>query len=445
MALQCAITGEVPKEPVISPKSGAVFERSAIVKQIASTGADPVNDEPLSEEELIAIKTPEFSVPRPPNATSLPALLKSFQDEWDASMLESFELKKQNQQLRQELTQSLYQYDASTRVIARLIKERDQARQALSTLQPNGVTPAASAPAAPQDTGMDVADESANSTLPAEAVSAIEATAATLSKGRKKRAKPADLASPDAISGLASSHKQSGLHSSRSGVITSMAVQASRNLIVTGGSDKTANVFDYEKQEKVHTLKGHTKKVWSVDAHASEAFAVTGSADKSIGFWNLEDGSGTQRINVHSSDVTGVAIHPTGQHVLSCSKDNSWAFIDINTATSLGQTTDDDSTNGGPCHPELCLCGAMVIELRVSRLDCSVDFSDFNFVNLDNALAPNKSPRTWVAGLLPTHLVCRCRPQLHPSTSRRCHSWSRLLQQRGQHLEEHRPLPRGQV
>jgi pre-mRNA-processing factor 19 len=128
---------------VLTTGAHLVFERSAIVKQIASTGADPVNDEPLSEEELIAIKSqlmavtcnlmvaltdlatlpiaPEFSVPRAPNATSLPALLKSFQDEWvsssqyinhhrevmlfltlqDASMCESFELKRQNQQLRQ--------------------------------------------------------------------------------------------------------------------------------------------------------------------------------------------------------------------------------------------------------------------------------------------------------------------------------------------------------
>lgn len=50
-------------------------------------------------------------------------------------MLESLSLRKQNAQLRQELSHALYKEDATMRVLARTIKERDEARDALANIQ----------------------------------------------------------------------------------------------------------------------------------------------------------------------------------------------------------------------------------------------------------------------------------------------------------------------
>ena len=52
----CAISGEPPQDPVISSKSGHVYERRLIEKYITENGTDPVTGEKLEEGDLISVK-----------------------------------------------------------------------------------------------------------------------------------------------------------------------------------------------------------------------------------------------------------------------------------------------------------------------------------------------------------------------------------------------------
>lgn len=67
--------------------------------------------------------------------SSVPHLLNQMQSEWDSAMLQIAQLKKQLEESQQELASALYLNDGAKRVIARLIKERDEARAELEALK----------------------------------------------------------------------------------------------------------------------------------------------------------------------------------------------------------------------------------------------------------------------------------------------------------------------
>lgn len=97
-----------------------------------------MTNEDLKIEDLVELQSPKVVRPRPPTLTSIPSLLSVLQNEWDALALEHYKLKQTLTQTRQELSTALYQHDAAVRVIARLSRERDEARDALSRITVNG-------------------------------------------------------------------------------------------------------------------------------------------------------------------------------------------------------------------------------------------------------------------------------------------------------------------
>jgi pre-mRNA-processing factor 19 len=68
-------------------------------------------------------------MPKPLIANSVPGMLSMLQTEWDAVMLDIFNLRKALDDSRKELAHALYQHDAACRVISRLLKEKDQQTQ----------------------------------------------------------------------------------------------------------------------------------------------------------------------------------------------------------------------------------------------------------------------------------------------------------------------------
>jgi hypothetical protein len=156
-------------------------------------------------------------------------MLTLFQNEWDALMLETFTLKQHLETVRQELSHALYQHDAACRVIARLIKERDAARNLLSNAETQ-ITDAASkrsggapAAAAASADAMQTDEPSVANGMAPAIVKKMEATSKDLQKSRKERFKkkilPPNLATPEDIAKFTTVAEQS-LHKANQSAVT---------------------------------------------------------------------------------------------------------------------------------------------------------------------------------------------------------------------------------
>ncbi|QRW05769.1 mRNA splicing factor [Ceratobasidium sp. AG-Ba] len=304
----CAISGEAPIDPVISTKSGHVYERRLITKYIAENGTDPLTGEKLEEADLLAVKaSPKSAPPRPPTLTSIPALLHTLQNEWDALMLETFALKQQYNSTRQELSHALYQGDAATRVVARLIRERDSARDALAKIQESmGMAP--SAPnAEPAASDVDMATEEGG-VLPADIAKEIAETQEKLTAARRKRKVAPTYISSAQVRTLKTKHTIPSLHSASTPGITSLAVSSipspegsdnadEPSLFLTGGNDKIVQLYDRTAGRVLASLKGHTKKVTHVTfcetgGESINRVLLSASADKTARVWSHDSASG---------------------------------------------------------------------------------------------------------------------------------------------------------
>ena len=52
----CAITGHQLKEPVVSKKSGHLFEKALITKHIEATGQCPITNQPTEMSDMLEVK-----------------------------------------------------------------------------------------------------------------------------------------------------------------------------------------------------------------------------------------------------------------------------------------------------------------------------------------------------------------------------------------------------
>jgi len=316
---------------------GNVYEKRLIEAYIAENHKDPVNGQELEITDLIDLKSSRIVAPRPPTLTSIPSLLSTFQNEWDALALESFTLRQQLQQTRRELATALYQHDAAVRVIARLTRERDEARDALSKVTigaggaSNGDAMQIDSQGLPDDLVAKVdGTEEKYETIRHIRELAILIAPNRLSKSRRKRPVPKEWADSELIEKFGVATTSKALYPGT----TYLAVDEAGQLVIVGGSDGVAGIFSIPENKVIQSFKAGSAVTDAVWYGSQPVVSTSSGAIKVLG------DNGTT-FSSHAGSANGLALHPSGDILASVGVDKSFVFYDLEGGKAVTQVYTD--------------------------------------------------------------------------------------------------------
>jgi WD40 repeat protein len=129
--------------------------------------------------------------------------------------------------------------------------------------------------------------------------------------------------------------KQRNLLKGHEAEVTSVAISVDSQRIVSGSGDGTVWVWDTETGEQINTLGGHEEEVTSIAISADSKRIVSGSNDKTVRIWEMATGKEIKVIKGHDYHVRSVALSADSQRVVSGSRDETVRVWDIESGKQL--------------------------------------------------------------------------------------------------------------
>eukprot|EP01039_Chlorochromonas_danica_P007881 gene7881-8693_t len=367
----CAISGEVPKDPVVSTTTRLVYERSLIERAIAESNKCPVTGETLSQDSLLAIRTPN-QIKSKGLASGTPGIISILQKEWDDLTLEVFSLRQQLDLTRKELAQALYQHDAACRVVARLVRERDEAFELLRTVQ-------AQPPQASAEGAMEV-EAAAPAAVPAEAgisndlLDELNAVCKNLSSARKHRKVSEHVVRKEAVAKMREQHRLEVFRSSPPSAFTTLDTNFAsalspddqEGLVLVGDDAGGVQVLSSARRAVVLTApKAHeaaiTSAVFLPEGQSSSPAFITAGLDRTLTAWKIdqqEQAVATFRYRHHLGGVTGLTAHSSLPLAISVSEDSYWRIFDLSRGLCLRSVEEEGTAfSAARLHPDGLVLG----------------------------------------------------------------------------------------
>lgn len=357
----CSLSGNIIEEPVVSKSTGHIYEKKIIEKYLTNFGKCPMTSNPMSLDDLIKVNTNIFTKPKSTKENSLPGLFSQLQNQMENVLSETYELKQKVDSGREELTHSLYQYDASLRVISKLIKERDSILQEINNLKYEY-----------EDLEIEayVNEEKENCGIYEKLLDRMNELAMILTQMRKERKMPENY--PNFTSEIKANLKsfdyfpkvfsEKSLMETNKVKLTSFDLNNyfyDPNYFISGYSNGNVILSSFDKNElnnlieeesdnvnekisksvfkDIFTYKNHKSEITNLEFYPNETvfgFVVCSKNDNAtfiVG--NVEESvpkfSERYKISSHMKAITSCSFHPLKEYAAFGSLDNYWSFHNI--------------------------------------------------------------------------------------------------------------------
>jgi pre-mRNA-processing factor 19 len=169
----------------------------------------------------------------------------------------------------------------------------------------------------------------------------VDALTFRLSAVRRKRKPAPGYVKADNVRTFVQSSTVPSLHSTKPAGITALDLCVGKDLALTGGADKTVQVFDLSSEKTLKTLKGHTKVVNHVEFVGGEtSMLISSSADKTVKVWQATSGEENDwalghNYTGHKGEIAGFAVHPSRKFFAIGSADSTWSLRDLETTETI--------------------------------------------------------------------------------------------------------------
>lgn len=101
-----------------------------------------------------------------------------------------------------------------------------------------------------------------------------------------------------------------------------LALHPTLDVLITGGRDSVARVWDIRTKNQIHVLSGHENTVGSILANTTDPQIITGSHDQSIKTWDLAAGKCMTTLTHHKKSIRALAAGRNDRSFLSGAADN---------------------------------------------------------------------------------------------------------------------------